>query len=406
MGLFEFIDKRIEDKTNEVIKNLQEKRDNFLKKVPLLNYEQHLQEEAELQAKREAKRKAREEAERKAKEEAERKAREEAERKVREAKEAAERKAREEAERKAREEAKREAERIAREEAERKAKEEAERKAREEAERKAKEEKILGEFIPKAESGDAQAACQLGMWFQHGENGITKNIEKAIYWYQKAAMQGNQAALTFLNMALEEKKSNEKNEAQENTLRALYDSNDEYLANEKNDAQAAYRCGVEFGKKASRQYDLKNLERAIELYEKSIQYREKALLFGHPDADTLREDIKTCEKNIKYAQLIIDTEKLSLSDVIADMRENDRRQEEKRRESMVEVRFSADFYYTDYAGRHDRSNSWNCELTKDEYNALLSGGTSSIANYIRSNLLDIRVFPKDSVITSATMAKC
>jgi hypothetical protein len=86
--------------------------------------------------------------------------------------------------------------------------------------------------------------------------------------------------------------------------------------------------------------------------------------------------------------------------------ENCRRQEEKRRESMVQVRFSADFYFTDYAGRHDRSNSWNCELTKDEYNALLSGGTSSIANYIRSNLLDIRVFPKDSVITRATMAKC
>ncbi len=90
-------------------------------------------------------------------------------------------------------------------------------------------------------------------------------------------------------------------------------------------------------------------------------------------------------------------------------REVSRREEEQRRqmkeENTVRVKFSADFYYTNYAGRHDRSDTWYREITKDEYNALVTGGASSIANYIRSNLLDTRVFPKDSVITRATMQK-
>ena len=276
----------------------------MLKKVPILGdeikareeAERKLKEEADRRAREEAERKARFEAERKAKEEAERKAKEEAERKTRleaerKAKEEAERKAKEEAERKTRLEAERkakeEAERKAKEEAERKAKEEAERKAKEEAERKAKEDATLGEFIPKAESGDAQAACQLGMWFQHGENGITKNIEKAIYWYQKAAMYGNQAALTFLNMALEEKKVNEKSEAEEKVKRAKYETEDEYLANEKNDAEAAVRC-IEY------YYDLGSKYCDMEQYENQLSCLKQALFYSRLSVNL------GCELDIRY----------------------------------------------------------------------------------------------------------
>lgn len=243
-------------------------------------------EAAERKAKEEAERRAQEEAERKAIEEAERRKREEAE--LRAQKEA-ERKAREEAERKAKEDAaledvRLEEARLAQieanrqrqaeldrkefEDAKRKAQMEAELRAMKEAEEKAQakahqqklakeqEEKQnvlapIKDYVEKAENGDGQAACQIGLWFQHGQKGLPQDIEQAKYWYQQAMVLGNQNAATFLNILVEneqnkiktiQKQEDTKSQKEDdNHLRLKYDTEDEFLANEKNDGEAAFR---------------------------------------------------------------------------------------------------------------------------------------------------------------------
>ena len=243
-------------------------------------------EAAERKAKEEAERRAQEEAERKAIEVAERKKREEAE--LRAQKEA-ERKAREEAERKAKEDAaledvRLEGARLAQieanrqrqaeldrkvfEDAKRKAQMEAElramKDAEEKAEEKARQQKLAKEqeekqsiyapvkdFVEKAENGDGQAACQIGLWFQHGQKGLPQDMEQAKYWYQQAMVLGNQNAATFLNMLVENEQNQVKTiqkqeetksqKEDDNRLRLKYDTEDEFLANEKNDGEAAYR---------------------------------------------------------------------------------------------------------------------------------------------------------------------
>lgn len=200
-------------------------------------------EAAERKAKEEAERRAQEEAERKAIEEAERRKREEAE--LRAQKEA-ERKAREEAERKAKEDAaledvRLEEARLAQieanrqrqaeldrkefEDAKRKAQMEAELRAMKEAEEKAQaeahqqklakeqEEKQnvlapIKDYVEKAENGDGQAACQIGLWFQHGQKGLPQDMEQAKYWYQQAMVLGNQNAATFLNILVGNEQNN------------------------------------------------------------------------------------------------------------------------------------------------------------------------------------------------------
>lgn len=243
-------------------------------------------EAAERKAKEEAERRAQEEAERKAIEVAERKKREEAE--LRAQKEA-ERKAREEAERKAKEDAaledvRLEGARLAQieanrqrqaeldrkvfEDAKRKAQMEAElramKDAEEKAEEKARQQKLAKEqeekqsiyapvkdFVEKAENGDGQAACQIGLWFQHGQKGLPQDTEQAKYWYQQAMVLGNQNAATFLNILVENEQNKVKTiqkqeetksqKEDDNSLRLKYDTEDEFLANEKNDGEAAYR---------------------------------------------------------------------------------------------------------------------------------------------------------------------
>lgn len=243
-------------------------------------------EAAERKAKEEAERRAQEEAERKAIEVAERKKREEAE--LRAQKEA-ERKAREEAERKAKEDAaledvRLEGARLAQidanrqrqaeldrkvfEDAKRKAQMEAElramKDAEEKAEEKARQQKLAKEqeekqsiyapvkdFVEKAENGDGQAACQIGLWFQHGQKGLPQDTEQAKYWYQQAMVLGNQNAATFLNILVENEQNKVKTiqkqeetksqKEDDNSLRLKYDTEDEFIANEKNDGEAAYR---------------------------------------------------------------------------------------------------------------------------------------------------------------------
>lgn len=79
------------------------------------------------------------------------------------------------------------------------------------------EEKTIEE---KAESGDSKAACQLGMWYQYGQNGYDKDTEKAIYWYQMGAMNGSQTALDFMNALIKEKNDDKVNHTSEEKLQA------------------------------------------------------------------------------------------------------------------------------------------------------------------------------------------
>ena len=44
-----------------------------------------------------------------------------------------------------------------------------------------------------AEQGQKEAQCNLAHIYENG-NGIDKDINKAIYWYQKSAEQGNPIA--------------------------------------------------------------------------------------------------------------------------------------------------------------------------------------------------------------------
>lgn len=55
----------------------------------------------------------------------------------------------------------------------------------------------ITETQKKADNGDAQAACLIGLWYKNGENGYTEDWEQAKIWLQKSAAQGNQAALAF-----------------------------------------------------------------------------------------------------------------------------------------------------------------------------------------------------------------
>lgn len=284
-------------------------------------------EAAERKAKEEAERRAQEEAERKAIEEAERRKREEAE--LRAQKEA-ERKAKEEAERKAKEDAaledvRLEEARLAQieanrqrqaeldrkkfEDAKRKAQMEAELRAMKEAEEKAQakahqqklakeqEEKQnvlapIKDYVEKAENGDGQAACQIGLWFQHGQKGLPQDIEQAKYWYQQAMVLGNQNAATFLNILVEneqnkvktiQKQEDTKSQKEDdNSLRLKYDTEDEFLANEKNDGKAAYRIANQYRSqvKTPKIYAGENeLYSCIERLDKAIKYYRIAQVY-------------------------------------------------------------------------------------------------------------------------------
>ena len=47
--------------------------------------------------------------------------------------------------------------------------------------------KRIEDTIKKAEEGDCQAMCKLGMWYRGGEEGFPKNKELAYKWYKRAA---------------------------------------------------------------------------------------------------------------------------------------------------------------------------------------------------------------------------
>lgn len=49
-----------------------------------------------------------------------------------------------------------------------------------------------------AKNGNAGAQYNLGLCYERG-NGVTKNLEQAVYWYRKAAAQGHPKAKDLLN---------------------------------------------------------------------------------------------------------------------------------------------------------------------------------------------------------------
>lgn len=364
-------------------------------------------EAAERKAKEEAERRAQEEAERKAIEEAERRKREEAE--LRAQKEA-ERKAREEAERKAKEDAaledvRLEEARLAQieanrqrqaeldrkefEDAKRKAQMEAELRAMKEAEEKAQakeqEEKQnvlapIKDYVEKAENGDGQAACQIGLWFQHGQKGLPQDIEQAKYWYQQAMVLGNQNAATFLNILVgneqEKVKASQKQEAlkaqeeEDNRLRLKYDTEDEFLANEKNDAEAANRIVTSLADKCNTVSDnpsISELERLIGNCDQCIKYLKIVKNYGKKSDPHIQENI------IKVVQI----QKKRYEDWIEMIKEY-----KEKEDSMVEVRFEWVSHH-DVNDKHPSEKDGRKIMSKDEYHALIQATSEYLGDYVK-----------------------
>lgn len=424
------------------------------------------QEEAEKKAKEDAKRLELEriEAERLAKIEAERKAKEEADRMVveearRKAEAAAEARAIEEAERLAKIESERriqeEMDRKAIEEAQRRIKVQADLRALEEAERKLKEEeqqrlaeaqkqqdKVLDpirEYVEKAESGDAQAACQIGLWFQHGQKGLPCDKEQAKYWYQQAMVLGNPNAASFLNMLIDEEKKEAGVKAQkeaeriaqeaaeevarlkqeeEKRKRLMYNSEDEYLACEKNDGEAALRVGLRLrdeGSDMDETPSIRTVLNNIELLDKSVMFFNiakvhfpygKSKEFNISSPDEIEREISVANCSKKFHNLLVESmnahevelEKIRREDEMLENRRRREREEEierkkeakKQEQNIVTVVFryetgdwnnSTQHYYTTNQKREKK-------MPKEEYYSLIQSGEKYLESYVNNTFED------------------
>ena len=412
------------------------------------------QEEAEKKAKEDAKRLELEriEAERLAKIEAERKAKEEADRMVveearRKAEAAAEARAIEEAERLAKIESERriqeEMDRKAIEEAQRRIKVQADLRALEEAERKLKEEeqqrlaeaqkqqdKVLDpirEYVEKAESGDAQAACQIGLWFQHGQKGLPCDKEQAKYWYQQSMVLGNPNAASFLNMLIDEEKKEAGVKAQkeaeriaqeaaeevarlkqeeEKRKRLMYNSEDEYLACEKNDGEAALRVGLRLrdeGSDIDETPSIRTLLNNIELLDKSIMFFNiakvhfpygKSKEFNISSPDEIEREISVANCSKKFHNLLVESmnahevelEKIRREDEMLENRRRREREEEiERKKDYVNVVFKYSLIMKTSGNEERRVNVK--ELPKEEYYSLMRSGQEYLENYVLSEFI-------------------
>ena len=430
--------------------------------------------EAERLAKIEAERLAKIEAENKAKEEAnrlelerieiERKAKEEADRAI---VEEAKRKAAAAAEARAIEEAERlaqiESERRIQEEIDRKAIEDVERRIKaqndlrvlEETERKLKEEeqqrlaeaqkqqdKVLDpirEYVEKAESGDAQAACQIGLWFQHGQKGLPCDKEQAKYWYQQSMVLGNPNAASFLNMLIDEEKKEAGVKAQEEAeriaqeaaeevarlkqeeekrKRLMYNSEDEYLACEKNDGEAALRVGLRLrdeGNDMDETPSIRTVLNNIELLDKSVMFFNiakvhfpygKSKEFNISSPDEIERNISLANSSKKYLNIFVESmnaqevelEKIRREDEMLENRRRREREEEierkkeakKQEQNIVTVVFryetgdwsnSTQNYYTTNQKREKK-------MPKEEYYSLIQSGEKYLESYVNNTFED------------------
>ena len=430
--------------------------------------------EAERLAKIEAERLAKIEAENKAKEEAnrlelerieiERKAKEEADRAI---VEEAKRKAAAAAEVRAIEEAERlaqiESERRIQEEIDRKAIEDVERRIKaqndlrvlEETERKLKEEeqqrlaeaqkqqdKVLDpirEYVEKAESGDAQAACQIGLWFQHGQKGLPCDKEQAKYWYQQSMVLGNPNAASFLNMLIDEEKKEAGVKAQkeaeriaqeaaeevarlkqeeEKRKRLMYNSEDEYLACENNDGEAALRVGLRLrdeGNDMDETPSIRTVLNNIELLDKSVMFFNiakvhfpygKSKEFNISSPDEIEREISVANCSKKFHNLLVESmnahevelEKIRREDEMLENRRRREREEEierkkeakKQEQNIVTVVFryetgdwsnSTQNYYTTNQKREKK-------MPKEEYYSLIQSGEKYLESYVNNTFED------------------
>lgn len=356
-------------------------------------------EAAERKAKEEAERRKREEAELRAQKEAERKAREEAERKAKEdaaledvrleearlAQIEANRQRQAELDRKEFEDAKRKAQMEAELRALKEAEEKAQAKAHQQKLAKEQEEKQnvlapIKDYVEKAENGDGQAACQIGLWFQHGQKGLPQDIEQAKYWYQQAMVLGNQNAATFLNILVgneqEKVKASQKQEAlkaqeeEDNRLRLKYDTEDEFLANEKNDAEAANRIVTSLADKCNTVSDnpsISELERLIGNCDQCIKYLKIVKNYGKKSDPHIQENI------IKVVQI----QKKRYEDWIEMIKEY-----KEKEDSMVEVRFEWVSHH-DVNDKHPSEKDGRKIMSKDEYHALIQATSEYLGDYVK-----------------------
>ncbi|MBK5208739.1 MAG: sel1 repeat family protein [Flavobacteriaceae bacterium] len=60
--------------------------------------------------------------------------------------------------------------------------------------------------LEKAELGDAKAQYEIGQVYEFGKKGMSKNIKKAIFWYEKSAIQNIQGAQYRLGLIYDQEK--------------------------------------------------------------------------------------------------------------------------------------------------------------------------------------------------------
>ena len=65
---------------------------------------------------------------------------------------------------------------------------------------KLKEEEEVAEMLRKAEAGEGWAMYNLGVWYENGELGLTKDVAKAFEWYEKSHEAGNAGGTSGLGV--------------------------------------------------------------------------------------------------------------------------------------------------------------------------------------------------------------
>jgi TPR repeat protein len=168
--------------------------------------------------------------------------------------------------------------------------------AKEEATGESKNE-VVENFRKKAEQGDADAQYDLGLLYLRGE-GVPQDREKAIEWFEKAALQGRPGAILLLekmgctsNYILERAKTAwREKKAEEERLPKAREAAAKLQAAEQGDANSQYKLGLQYlsGNGVPRDYV------------KGVEWLEKAAAQDHAEAkDWLAKEEKKKAKEKK-----------------------------------------------------------------------------------------------------------
>ncbi|EQD24450.1 MAG: Sel1 protein, partial [Leptospirillum sp. Group IV 'UBA BS'] len=68
---------------------------------------------------------------------------------------------------------------------------------------KASQDPSLGDLARKASEGDTGAMVRLGLRYDFGQKGASRNLAKAVSWYRTAARKGDPAAMMLLSQRYE-----------------------------------------------------------------------------------------------------------------------------------------------------------------------------------------------------------